>query len=58
MKNLNVKAFRDFGRYINELQTAINQDDVQKQMVALTQAIDALQDAKKTMVGSSGGFLN
>jgi hypothetical protein len=59
MKNgLNVKAFCEFGQHIADLEKAVMTDDVQKQLIALTQAIDALQDAKRAMVVSRGGILN
>lgn len=55
---LNVQAFSDFGFYITELTKALHTEDQQKQLIALTQAIDALQEARNTMVGQSGGILN
>lgn len=58
MPVLNVKAFEAFGKYIQDLQKAIDLDDHQKQLVALTQAIDALQTAKQSMTERRGGILN
>lgn len=55
---LNVKAFVDFHKHVEELSKAVAADDSQRQLIALTQAIEALQDAKQAMVGRVGGILN
>lgn len=51
---LNVKALLKTAENIRKLQTAIEQEDVQKQMIALTQAIDSLEEARRTMMEGSG----
>lgn len=54
MNGLNVKAFLEYAENIRNLQKAIEQDDVQKQMIALTKAIDSLEEARRTMMEGSG----
>lgn len=58
MSNLNTKAFKEFLVHVETLQRAVVADDSQRQLIALTQAIEALQDAKQAMVGRVGGILN
>ncbi len=58
MNALNVKAFNSFGKHIAKLEDAIRSDDRQGQLVALTQAIGALQEAQKTMIGVNGRISN
>ena len=58
MNGLNVKAFSDFGKHIAKLEEAVRSDDHQACLIALTQAIGALQEAKLSMIGKRGGILN
>lgn len=55
--SMRTRAFKDFEKHFGDLKDAVNQEDYQKQLVALSQAIDALQDAKKATVGLAGGLL-
>lgn len=54
MNGLNVKELLKAAENIKQLQKAIEQDDVQKQMIALTKAIDSLEEARRTMMEGSG----
>lgn len=58
MDAIRVKAYQEFNEKINELFQAVNEDDLQKQLIALNQAIDSLQDAKKATAEICGGILN
>ncbi len=58
MNGLNVKALYDLGQHIAKLEEAVRSDDHQACLIALTQAIGALQEAKHSMIGSRGGILN
>lgn len=50
MNGLNVKALLKTAENIRKLQNAIEQDDVQKQMIALTQTIESLEEARRSMM--------
>ena len=58
MNGLNVKAFIDLGNSTRELQKAIDQDDIKKQMVALVLMEQAIREARQTMMAQHGGLLN
>lgn len=58
MIDIRTEAFRKFEKHVSSLKEAVSTDDYQRQLIALTQAIDALQDAKKATVGLAGGLLN
>jgi hypothetical protein len=52
MDGLNVKALMKFAEKIRNLQDAIEKDDKPKQLIALTQAIDDLQETKRSLLDS------
>lgn len=53
MKNgLNVKALVSFSERIHKLHDAVVNEDKAKQLIALTQAIDDLKEAKQTLLDS------
>lgn len=54
---MRTRAFKEFEKHFVVLKDAVNQEDYQKQLVALSQAIDALQDARKATAGLAGGLL-
>lgn len=58
MTDIRTEAFRKFEKHVSSLMEAVSTEDYQRQLIALTQAIDALQDAKKATMGLAGGFLN
>lgn len=51
-------AYKAFGLKIQELYQAVHEENGQRQLVALAEAIAALQDAKAATVEIHGGISN
>lgn len=57
MDAIRANAYRELQERLVNLQKAVANDDYQGQLVSLTQAIDALQDAKKATADLCGGLI-
>lgn len=58
MDAIRKKAFKELEENLALLYQAVNDDDMQDQLVAIHKAIDALQDAKKATASKCGGIMN
>ncbi len=58
--SINVKAFKDLGIASREFQKALNEDNLQKQEMALRSMGEAIEEALQTMTEARGvkSYLN
>jgi hypothetical protein len=57
MDAIRAKAYRELQETLVRLQKAVANNDTQEQLISLTQAINALQDAKQATVDKCGGLM-